>query len=113
MNDKKNIFLYIPIVAVILGSLYSGITVFNSAMTTIEKTSNDVELLRKDLGYFEAEMTRTKDEFTKELTRTTTLSAKSTAYIEASRETSYKLEDTVRQNTYDIKELTRQLNGGW
>lgn len=113
MNDKKNIFVYIPIVAVVLGSLYSGITMFNSAMNSIEKTANDIDLIRKDLSYWESEMTRTKEDFNKEMTRIVTEIAEATAYIEASRDSSYKTQDTVRQNSYDIKELTRQLNGGW
>jgi len=39
--------------------------------------------------------------------------AEARAYIDTSRENGYSIQNTVSQNTYDIKELTRQLNGGW
>ena len=96
-----------------LSSLYYGITTFNSTIQSIEKATMDIEMIRKDLSYWENEMTRTKEDFTKEMTRIVTEIAEATAYIEASRDNSYKTADTVRQNSYDIKELTRQLNGGW
>jgi len=113
IQDIKKYFIYIPVVAAVLSSLYYGITTFNSTIQSIEKAAIDIEMIRKDLGYWQNEMTRIKEDFTREMTRMATDLAEGSAYIEASRDSSYKTADTVRQNSYDIKELTRQLNGGW
>ena len=111
--DLKSTFIYIPIVATILGLLYTGITTFNDTIQSIERATKDIELIRKDLSYWEGEMTRTKEDFTNEMTRMATEMAEARAYIDTSRENGYSIQNTVSQNTYDIKELTRQLNGGW
>ena len=113
IDDIKKYFVYIPVVAAVLSSLYYAITTFNSTIQSIEKAAMDIEMIRKDLSYWDSEMTRTKEDFTKELTRMATELAEGSAFIEAARQNNYKVEDTVRQNSYDIKELTRQLNGGW
>ena len=111
--DLKSTFIYIPIVATILGLLYTGITTFNDTIQSIERATKDIELIRKDLSYWEGEMTRTKEDFKNEMTRMATEMAEARAYIDTSRENGYAIQNTVSQNTYDIKELTRQLNGGW
>ena len=111
--DLKSTFIYIPIVATILGLLYTGITTFNDTIQSIERATKDIELIRKDLSYWEGEMTRTKEDFTREMTRMATEMAEARAYIDTSRENGYAIQNTVSQNTYDIKELTHQLNGGW
>lgn len=111
--DLKSTFIYIPIVATILGLLYTGITTFNDTIQSIERATKDIELIRKDLSYWESEMTRTKEDFAREMTRMATEMAEARAYIDTSRENGYAIQNTVSQNTYDIKELTRQLNGGW
>ena len=113
IDDIKKYFIYIPVVASVLSSLYYGITTFNSTIQSIEKAAMDIEMIRKDLSYWDQEMTRTKEDFTKELTRMATELAEASAFVDASRDSAYKTADTVRQNSYDIKELTRQLNGGW
>ena len=113
IDDVKKYFIYIPVVAAVLSSLYYGITTFNSTIQSIARATKDIELIRKDLGYWENEMTRTKEDFTREMTRMATELAEAAAFVDASRDSSYKTADTVRQNSYDIKELTRQLNGGW
>jgi hypothetical protein len=111
--DLKSTFIYIPIVATILGLLYTGITTFNDTIQSIERATKDIELIRKDLSYWEGEMNRTKEDFAREMTRIVTEIAEARAYIDTSRENGYTIQNTVSQNTYDIKELTRQLNGGW
>ena len=113
IDDIKKYFVYIPVVAAILSSLYYAITTFNSTIQSIERATKDIELIRKDLSYSDQEMTRTKEDFTREMTRMATELAEASAFVDASRDSSYKTADTVRQNSYDIKELTRQLNGGW
>ena len=113
IDDIKKYFIYIPVVAAVLSSLYYGITTFNSTIQSIEKAAMDIEMIRKDLSYWENEMTRTKEDFTREMTRMVTEMAEARAYIDTSRENGYSIQNTVSQNTYDIKELTRQLNGGW
>ena len=114
--DKKSIvqyFIYIPIVATVLGLLYTGITTFNNIQTNLEQSTLQLELLKKDLNQISSEITRTKEDFTRELTRMATEMAEARAYIDTSRENGYTIQNTVSQNTYDIKGLTRQLNGGW
>ena len=114
--DKKSIvqyFIYIPIVATVLGLLYTGITTFNSIQTNLKQSTLQLELLKKDFNQLGDEITRTKEDFTRELTRMATEMAEARAYIDTSRDNGYAIQNTVSQNTYDIKELTRQLNGGW
>jgi|TARA_R100001530_G_scaffold27925_2_gene22187 predicted nucleic acid-binding Zn-ribbon protein len=113
LDDIKRYFIYIPVVAALLSSMYYAITTFNQMTNAIESAAREIEMIRKDLSYWDNEMTRTKEDFTREMTRIATELAEGTAYIQAARENGYKIEDTIRQNTYDIKELTRQLNGGW
>ena len=72
-----------------------------------------IELLKKDINQIGSEITRTKEDFTRELTRMTAEMAEARAYIDTSRDNGYAVQNTVSQNTFDIKELTRQLNGGW
>jgi|TARA_R110000803_G_scaffold112677_3_gene181107 cobalamin biosynthesis protein CbiG len=114
--EKKSIiqyFIYIPIVATIIGLLYTGITTFNNMQTSIEQSTLQLELLKKDINQIGSEITRTKEDFTRELTRMTAEMAEARAYIDTSRDNGYAVQNTVSQNTFDIKELTRQLNGGW
>ena len=111
--DLKSTFIYIPIVATILGLLYTGITTFNDTIQSIQRATKDIELIRKDLSYWEGEIKRAEADFTREMTRMATEMAEARAYIDTSRENGYSIQNTVSQNTYDIKELTRQLNGGW
>lgn len=111
--DLKSTFIYIPIVATILGLLYTGITTFNDTIQSIQRATKDIELIRKDLSYWEGEIASAEEAFTREMTRMATEMAEARAYIDTSRENGYSIQNTVSQNTYDIKELTRQLNGGW
>ena len=67
IQDIKKYFIYIPVVAAVLSSLYYGITTFNSTIQSIEKAAIDIEMIRKDLSYWENEMTRTKEDFTREI----------------------------------------------
>ena len=113
IDDIKKYFVYIPVAAAVLSSLYYAITTFNATIQSIDKATRDIQMMQKDFDYSREEMTRTKEDFTREMARMGEEMAKGTAYIEASRENAYKVEDTIRQNSYDIKELTRQLNGGW
>ena len=39
MDDIKKYFIYIPVVAAVLSSLYYGITTFNSTIQSIEKAA--------------------------------------------------------------------------
>ena len=113
MLNTFNFIEQFPLPHISFGTFERLFVNFVKAFSELFSGCRVIELIRKDLGYWENEMTRTKEDFTREMTRMATELAEAAAFVDASRDSSYKTADTVRQNSYDIKELTRQLNGGW
>lgn len=138
--ELKKVFTWLPIALALIGSLYTGINVVSTLNNTIaahtillsEHTQRiasvdekyGIEIKNLTQKYNEAreelviQMTDTFSRITEirikaEALRDSSFKMASAAELRALEESYYKLSDELNQLTYDIKDLKRELTGGY
>ena len=139
MNIKQ-ILTWLPVALALLGSLYTGINVVSKLNNTIEQHTLTINSLVSQIGsvdekysieiknltqkYNEAreelviQMTDTQSRIAEIRVKTEALrdgsyKMASRAELRALEDSYYKLSDSLNQLTYDIKDLKRELTGGY
>ncbi|MAY02468.1 MAG: hypothetical protein CMQ38_05760 [Gammaproteobacteria bacterium] len=130
----------VPIVLSVLAGAYGGLNYVNKLTTQIDDSSKEIMILHKDIEnihqlYSEKTNTNSKnytmarEELVKEITELVTWVGRIEAKVEVLEQGSYKvasdsemraveqsyytLRDDINQFKYDLKELERQLSGGY
>ena len=130
----------VPVVIAVVASLYGSLSYVNKLQNVIESNEKQIMVLQERIqGEFntvnlrtlniEQNITRAREELLIEMTQFATQIGKLEAIVYALRDGSYKLaseaelraveemvrnvNDSMNQYKYDIKELTRQLAGGY
>jgi len=138
--ELKKVFTWLPIALALIGSLYTGINVVSTLNNTIaahtillsehtqkiasvdEKYSIEIKNLTQKYNEAREElviqMTDTQSRITEIRVKTEALrdgsyKMASQAELRAMEDSYYKLSDELNQLTYDIKDLKRELTGGY
>lgn len=138
--DIKNLITWVPIALALVGSLYTGVNVVSKLNNTIEQHSMHIQSLQTQLDSAEdiiaveiknltQKYTEAREELVKEMTqayadiaqiraqtdalRDGSYKLASEAELRAMEQSYYKLSDAINQMKYDLKEMQRQLNGGY
>lgn len=130
----------VPLILTLIASLYGGFTYTNKLTTQIDSSTKEIMMLRKDIENIHQIYTEktnsnsnnysmAREELLKEMTTLNTwvgrIEAKGQAMEKLMYETGSQAElqaleeivrtnsDSIRQFKYDIKDLERQLSGGY
>ena len=139
MNIKQ-ILTWLPVALALLGSLYTGINVVSKLNNTIEQHTLTINSMVSQIDSIDQKYTievknltqkytEAREELVKEMTqvfsqiteikvktealRDSSFKMASEAELRALEESYYKLSDQLNQLTYDIKDLKRELTGGY
>lgn len=133
-------FASIPLILTLIASMYGGFTYINKLTTQIDSSTKEIMMLRKDIENIHQIYTEktnsnsnnysmAREELLKEMTTLNTwvgrIEAKGQAMEKLMYETGSQAElqaleeivrtnsDSIRQFKYDMKDLERQLSGGY
>ena len=139
MNIKQ-ILTWLPVALALVGSMYTGVNVVSKLNNTIEQHSMQIQGLQTQLDSADQKYTievknltqkytEAREELVKEMTqvfsqiteikvktealRDSSFKMASEAELRALENSYYKLDDELNQLTYDIKDLKRELTGGY
>ena len=139
MNIKQ-ILTWLPVALALLGSLYTGINVVSKLNNTIEQHTLTINSMVSQIDSIDQKYTievknltqkytEAREELVKEMTqvfsqiteikvktealRDSSFKMASEAELRALEDSYYKLSDSLNQLTYDIKDLKRELTGGY
>mgnify|MGYP001495292265 FL=1 len=110
--------------AALIGSLYTGINVVSKMNNTLEAHTIAISEMTSTLKSidekYEIEIknltqkyTEAREELFQEMTRVWTDVNRNDANLDAMNQSYYKLDDAIRQFGYDLKDLKRELEGGY
>ena len=116
----------VPVVISILVAIYSGINYASKLTNIIDDNEQQIMMLKKDVSDNTKNYTEAREELFREITQLNTwigrieatakgiekimYSTASESELEALNDSYYKLNDTIRQLEYDIKDIK---NGGY
>jgi chromosome segregation ATPase len=122
--DIKKLITWIPIVAAVLGTLYTGINTIIKLNNTIEQHTLQLQEISSSLASIDERFTIEiknlnqkytdgREELYREVTNLTTEIATARAKVEALDNSYYKVNDAVRDLGYDLKDFKREVTGDY
>ena len=125
----KSLITVVPIALALIGGLYTSINYVSNLNNDLEATMRSIDVQAVQIEELQKDYASGREELVREMTNAYAeikgLQAKvsiirdalyktgSQAEMRALEESYYKLDDTLRQMVYDIKELERKLLGGY
>ena len=109
--QKNKLIIVIPIVISILAATFGSIRYIINLTDTIEKNSQQVMMLNKDIQIIFDKYAQDKEEFTREMFNVNGRVTEVNAYFRALEEILRKTTDSVRDQQWDIKDLQREVLG--
>ena len=125
----KSLITIVPIALALIGGLYTSINYVSNLNNDLEATMRSIDIQTVQIEELQKDYASAREELVREMAtayaETRALQAKvstirdalyktaSEAEMRALEESYYKLDDTLRQMVYDIKELERKLLGGY
>ena len=125
----KSLITVVPIALALIGGLYTSINYVSNLNNDLEATMRSIGVQAVQIEELQKDYASGREELVREMTNAYAeikgLQAKvsiirdalyktgSQAEMRALEESYYKLDDTLRQMVYDIKELERKLLGGY
>ena len=125
----KSLLTIVPILIALVGGLYSSINYVSNLNNDLDGAIRSIDIQNIQIIQLQKDYTQGREELVREMTNAYAeikgLQAKvsiirdalyktgSQAEMRALEESYYKLDDTLRQMVYDIKELERKLLGGY
>ena len=109
--EKNKLIIIIPIVVSILAATFGSIRYIINLTDTIEKNSQQVMMLNKDIQIIFDKYAQDKEEFTREMFNVNARVTEVNAYFRAMEEILRKTTDSVRDQQWDIKDLQREVLG--
>lgn len=138
--ELKKIMTWLPIALALIGSLYTGVNVVSKLNNTIEQHTISISNLNAtvqslderyniEIKNLTQKYTEAREELVAEMSRVWTEIAQiraqgeslrdgsyktaSQAELRALEDSYYKLYDSLNQLTYDLKDLKREMTGGY
>ena len=122
--EVKKLITWIPIVAAVLGTIYTGINTIIKLNNTIEQHTIAISNLEQSLGSIDErykieiknltqKYTEGREELFREVTFLNTEIAQAKAKVEALDNSYYKVNDAVRDLGYELKDFKREVTGDY
>ena len=109
--QKNKLIIIVPIVVSILAATFGSIKYIINLTDTIEKNSQQVMMLNKDIQIIFDKYAKDKEEFKREMFNVNARVTEGAAYYRALEEILRKTTDSVRDQQWDIKDLQREVLG--
>ena len=109
--QKSKLVVIVPIVVSILAATFGSIKYIINLTETIEENRIQLISLNKDIQIIFDKYAQDKEEFTREMFNVNARVTEVNAYFRALEEILRKTTDAVREQQWDIKDLSREVLG--
>ena len=122
--EVKKLITWVPIVAAVLGTLYTGINTIIKLNNTIEQHTLQLREMTNTVAAIDERFTievknlnraytEGREEFFREMTNAKSEISGARAKVEALNDTYYKMSNTVEDLKYDLKDFKREVTGDY
>jgi len=122
--EVKKLITWIPIVAAVLGTLYTGINTIIKLNNTIEQHTLQLREMSTTVSAIDERFTievknlnraytEGREEVFREMTNARTEISSARAKVEALNDTYYKMSNSVEDLKYDLKDFKREVTGDY
>ena len=122
--EIKKIFTWVPIMAAVLGTLYTGINTIIKLNNTIEQHTLQLREMTTTISAIDERFsievknlnrayTEGREEVFREMTNARTELATARAKVEALNDSYYKMSNSVEDLKYDLKDFKREVTGDY
>jgi predicted nucleic acid-binding Zn-ribbon protein len=122
--EVKKLITWVPIVAAVLGTLYTGINTIIKLNNTIEQHTLQLREMTNTVAAIDERFTievknlnraytEGREEFFREMTSTKSEISSARAKVEALNDSYYKMSNTVEDLKYDLKDFKREVTGDY
>ena len=122
--ELKKLITWVPILAAVLGTLYTGINTIIKLNNTIEQHTLQLREMTNTVAAIDERFTievknlnraytEGREEFFREMTSTKSEISSARAKVEALNDTYYKMSNTVEDLKYDLKDFKREVTGDY
>jgi len=122
--EIKKIFTWVPIMAAVLGTLYTGINTIIKLNNTIEKHTLQLREMSTTISAIDERFsievknlnrayTEGREEVFREMTNARSELATARAKVEALNDSYYKMSNSVEDLKYDLKDFKREVTGDY
>ena len=122
--ELKKLITWVPILAAVLGTLYTGINTIIKLNNTIEQHTLQLREMTNTVSAIDERFTievknlnraytEGREEFFREMTSTKSEISGARAKVEALNDTYYKMSNTVEDLKYDLKDFKREVTGDY
>ena len=122
--EIKKLITWVPILAAVLGTLYTGINTIIKLNNTIEQHTLQLREMTNTVAAIDERFTievknlnraytEGREEFFREMTSTKSEISSARAKVEALNDSYYKMSNTVEDLKYDLKDFKRELTGDY
>ena len=122
--ETKKLLTWIPIVAAVLGTLYTGINTIIKLNNTIEQHTLQLREMSTTVSAIDERFTievknlnraytEGREELFREMTNARTDISSARAKVEALNDTYYKMSNSVEDLKYDLKDFKREVTGDY
>jgi len=122
--EVKKLITWIPIVAAVLGTLYTGINTIIKLNNTIEQHTLQLREMTNSVAAIDERFTievknlnraytEGREEVFREMTNARTEISSARAKVEALNDSYYKMSNSVEDLKYDLKDFKREVTGDY
>ena len=122
--EIKKLITWVPILAAVLGTLYTGINTIIKLNNTIEQHTIQIREMTNTVAAIDERFTievknlnraytEGREEFFREMTNAKSEISGARAKVEALNDTYYKMSNTVEDLKYDLKDFKREVTGDY
>jgi|TARA_R110000765_G_scaffold2459_2_gene7503 predicted nucleic acid-binding Zn-ribbon protein len=122
--EIKKLITWVPILAAVLGTLYTGINTIIKLNNTIEQHTLQLREMTNTVAAIDERFTievknlnraytEGREEFFREMTSTKSEISSARAKVEALNDSYYKMSNTVEDLKYDLKDFKREVTGDY
>jgi len=122
--ELKKLITWVPILAAVLGTLYTGINTIIKLNNTLEQHTLQLREMTNTVAAIDERFTievknlnraytEGREEFFREMTSTKSEISSARAKVEALNDTYYKMSNTVEDLKYDLKDFKREVTGDY
>ena len=122
--EIKKLITWVPILAAVLGTLYTGINTIIKLNNTIEQHTLQLREMTNTVAAIDERFTievknlnraytEGREEFFREMTNAKSEISSARAKVEALNDTYYKMSNSVEDLKYDLKDFKREVTGDY